>query len=448
MNFSLRSPSRGWRTAPVTASPLRRPVLRTWASDDVDVVGAGQVARGPDERVVVEDVEDPGDRDQDVVLADLRQGRRRRSGRSRPGRPGGCGCGRGSGRGGGCGRRGLEVVVVVAGALVAWPPWPLLALWLLWLPCVLWLRSPPCWRLPCWRRGRRAGGRPLARPGGHPAGDPSAGRSCGRCCPGRRCWSVALVVGLGRGGTAVAVGRGPGAVDARPAASRTARPAGCCRRWAGSRPAPRRRAHRRGGWPPGARGGGLRGGGWRAEPPAWRSLMASISWPLRIFAVPLMPSSPARPCSSASTMPDRPVERLRAGLVAEGSEEPSADCPRRARRGDRWCRTLMGPSWGDGPRVAAPVGCSVPLTGRHRGGSLTRFLGRAAPRDPPGSTGPCPADTGRRSVGSHGGRRSAARGDRESWRGTGHIVASGATASVTPSGPIRSRPRKLAAVSR
>ena len=47
---------------------------------DVDVVRAGQVARRPDERVVVEDVEDAGDRDEDVVLADLglRPRRRRR----------------------------------------------------------------------------------------------------------------------------------------------------------------------------------------------------------------------------------------------------------------------------------------------------------------------------------------------------------------------------------
>ena len=33
LNFSRRSPSRGWRTAPVTASPLRRPCLRTWDSE-------------------------------------------------------------------------------------------------------------------------------------------------------------------------------------------------------------------------------------------------------------------------------------------------------------------------------------------------------------------------------------------------------------------------------
>ena len=33
LNFSRRSPSRGWRTAPVMTSPLRRPFLRTCASE-------------------------------------------------------------------------------------------------------------------------------------------------------------------------------------------------------------------------------------------------------------------------------------------------------------------------------------------------------------------------------------------------------------------------------
>ena len=33
LNFSLRSPSRGWRTCPVTASPRRRPYLRTIESE-------------------------------------------------------------------------------------------------------------------------------------------------------------------------------------------------------------------------------------------------------------------------------------------------------------------------------------------------------------------------------------------------------------------------------
>ena len=33
LNFSLRSPSRGWRTWPTTASPRRRPNFRTIDSD-------------------------------------------------------------------------------------------------------------------------------------------------------------------------------------------------------------------------------------------------------------------------------------------------------------------------------------------------------------------------------------------------------------------------------
>ena len=41
---------------------------------DVDVVGAGQVARGAHERVVVEDVEDAGNRHENVVIGNLRLG--------------------------------------------------------------------------------------------------------------------------------------------------------------------------------------------------------------------------------------------------------------------------------------------------------------------------------------------------------------------------------------
>ena len=54
LNFSLRSPSRGWRTWPTIASPRRRPNLRDHRQRDVDVLGAGQVAAGADEGVVVE----------------------------------------------------------------------------------------------------------------------------------------------------------------------------------------------------------------------------------------------------------------------------------------------------------------------------------------------------------------------------------------------------------
>ena len=53
---------------------LAQAVLADLGQRDVHVVGAGQVAGGADERVVVEDVQDAGDRDQDVVLADHRLG--------------------------------------------------------------------------------------------------------------------------------------------------------------------------------------------------------------------------------------------------------------------------------------------------------------------------------------------------------------------------------------
>src|SRR5690606_12133243 len=44
-------------------------VLAHHVHRDVDVVGSGQVARGPDERVVVQHVEDARDRLYDVILA-------------------------------------------------------------------------------------------------------------------------------------------------------------------------------------------------------------------------------------------------------------------------------------------------------------------------------------------------------------------------------------------
>ncbi len=51
-------------------------------------------------------------------------------------------------------------------------------------------------------------------------------------------------------------------------------------------------------------------------PPACASLMTSISWLLRIRAVPLIPRPDATCCSSARTMPSRPVpERRRRAVV-------------------------------------------------------------------------------------------------------------------------------------
>ncbi len=52
--------------------PLAQAVLLHLAQRHVDVVRAGQVAGRADERVAVEDVEDAADRQQDVVLGDLR----------------------------------------------------------------------------------------------------------------------------------------------------------------------------------------------------------------------------------------------------------------------------------------------------------------------------------------------------------------------------------------
>ncbi len=53
-------------------------------------------------------------------------------------------------------------------------------------------------------------------------------------------------------------------------------------------------------------------------PPAWRSLMTSISWLLRIRAVPLIPRPEATCWSSARTMPSSPVpERRRLGAAPE-----------------------------------------------------------------------------------------------------------------------------------
>src|SRR5690606_19645466 len=50
---------------------LAQVVLLHLAERHVDVAGAGEVSARAHERVVVEDVEDAGDRDEDVVLADL-----------------------------------------------------------------------------------------------------------------------------------------------------------------------------------------------------------------------------------------------------------------------------------------------------------------------------------------------------------------------------------------
>src|SRR5262249_43908409 len=55
---------------PLDDVPLAQAVLAHLRERDVHVVGPRQVAGGADERVVVEHVEDAGDRDEDVVLGD------------------------------------------------------------------------------------------------------------------------------------------------------------------------------------------------------------------------------------------------------------------------------------------------------------------------------------------------------------------------------------------
>jgi hypothetical protein len=65
-----------------------------------------------------------------------------------------------------------------------------------------------------------------------------------------------------------------------------------------------------------------------AAPPPCRSLMASISCPLRIRAVPLMPRSAATACSSGSTMPESPPLRRLALLAVEAASVAwSPDAP-------------------------------------------------------------------------------------------------------------------------
>src|SRR5690606_17439105 len=51
--------------------PAAQTVLADLRHGDVHVVGPGEVATGPDERVVVEHVEDAGDRHEHIVLGDL-----------------------------------------------------------------------------------------------------------------------------------------------------------------------------------------------------------------------------------------------------------------------------------------------------------------------------------------------------------------------------------------
>ena len=208
-------------TAPVTASPLRRPGFLTMAERDVDVNGPGQVAAGPDERVVVEHVEDPGDRKEDVVVVDLGFG----LGLAVPELAGRGACGRGCGCG--CGGAGATVVVdaVIAagpGALgVPWPAWrllrPLLAAALAAVGAVgCW----PRWRSACWRSPAGAAARlsrwlalPLLRSGCR-SGCRSWCRSV--CWRSSRCVRSASPVAAGGARSSVAFAVGLPGAAARP----------------------------------------------------------------------------------------------------------------------------------------------------------------------------------------------------------------------------------------
>ena len=224
---------------------LAQPALAHLGERDVDVVRAGQVARGPDERVVVEDVEDAGDRDQDVVLADLGQGVALARREAVPAAAAVAVAVPVAPAAAAAATAAVEVVLVVAVGLVALAAW---------LPCGPGCPAPgpaAAGGCPAGRRGRRACGRRPGRPGGRPAGGPTAGRRSAGRVAGRR-------LAAGCRGAAVAVGRSR---RGRRSAG-ASRPARCSagRRRSGSRPAPRRRARRPGGSPPGGRG-------WRAR---WR----------------------------------------------------------------------------------------------------------------------------------------------------------------------------------
>jgi hypothetical protein len=106
--------------------------------------------------------------------------------------------------------------------------------------------------------------------------------------------------------------------------------------------------------------------------------MASISWPLRIRAVPLIPSSDARPCSSASTMPESPVALrvrlrvpVRAGLASPWSVvDPLLGDPSGAAATGSRTSVLSDTDWSflidEEVRVAHVLGRPVVLPARRR----------------------------------------------------------------------------------
>ena len=69
---------------------------------------------------------------------------------------------------------------------------------------------------------------------------------------------------------------------------------------------------------------GVGSASWGVEPPAWRSLIAAMRSPLRIFAVSAMFNSPASWRSSASTIVLRPLRRVGAAVPPGVSGAPAS----------------------------------------------------------------------------------------------------------------------------
>ncbi|CCB76873.1 membrane protein of unknown function [Streptantibioticus cattleyicolor NRRL 8057 = DSM 46488] len=318
---------------------LAQAVLADLGKGDVHVVGSGQVAGGPDERVVVQDVQDAGDGDEHVVLGELRLGGEVVAAPAAPAvavtAPAATAAA-------------FEVVVAlalalalaavvaltltltavavlalaaVAVALAALVPGVGLAAVAVTLAAVLAAAAVTLTAVAL--LAAVAAGLALALA--------LAGLALGGLGLG-----LLLLLGrgggLGRGlGLGGRLGRllGGGAAGRRSAAGSPAGWPGmsiCC--WAGAAlafsalasaasPVRAREVARRLGFS--AAGAALPASAWPA-PPAWRSLMTSISWLLRIRAVPLMPRPEATCWSSARTMPSRPVpDRRRREALPEAA---------------------------------------------------------------------------------------------------------------------------------
>src|SRR5205814_4503530 len=90
--------------------------------------------------------------------------------------------------------------------------------------------------------------------------------------------------------------------------------------------------------------------------PPWRAEMASISWPLRMRAVPLIPSEEASSCSSASTIPFRPPPRRR------GAERFGAGAVSVSAAGEPWVVGWFGVAAASSAGRASTTSVVVSLT--------------------------------------------------------------------------------------